>query len=173
MKRIVHHELGKPSQVLQVEDGPSEPLGPNQVRVRPSHAPIYPGDLLRIMGSPAFGTPPTISPGGRVPGFEGANLLATSSGNYRSWRFLRVHGVELNVRNGSEDGPSVKSCLQACTVRRWRKWTWRLRFSRSDGVRSEWDGRRDGSRMSGDRLCGLLQAFKRDRRQRIERAALL
>ena len=27
MKRIVYHELGVPSQVIRVEDGPSEPLG--------------------------------------------------------------------------------------------------------------------------------------------------
>ena len=76
MNRIVHHELGEPSRVLRVEDGPSEPLGPNQVRVRPSYAPIHPGDLLGIMGSPAFGTPPTIGPGGRVPGFEGAGVVS-------------------------------------------------------------------------------------------------
>jgi NADPH2:quinone reductase len=76
MKRIVHHELGEPSRVLRVEDAPSEPLGPNQVRVRVSYAPIHPGDLLGIMGSPAFGTPPTIGPGGRVLGFEGAGVVS-------------------------------------------------------------------------------------------------
>jgi len=76
MRRIVHHELGQPSQVLRVEDVPFEPLGPNQVRVRLSYAPIHPGDLLGIMGSPAFGTPPTIGPGGRVPGFEGAGVVS-------------------------------------------------------------------------------------------------
>src|SRR6266853_1443700 len=76
MRRIVHHELGDPAQVLRVEDGPSEPLGPNQVRVRLSYAPIHPGDLLGVMGSPAFGTPPTISSGGRVPGFEGAGVVS-------------------------------------------------------------------------------------------------
>ena len=70
MRRIVHHELGEPARVLRVEDGPSTPLGPDQVRVRVSYAPIHPGDLLGIMGSPAFGTPPTISPGGRVPGIR-------------------------------------------------------------------------------------------------------
>ena len=75
MKRIVHHVLGEPSQVLRVEDAPSEPLGPNQVRVRVSYAPIHPGDLLGIMGSPAFGTPPTIGPGRQVPGFEGAGFV--------------------------------------------------------------------------------------------------
>jgi NADPH:quinone reductase-like Zn-dependent oxidoreductase len=36
MRRIVHHELGQPSELLRVEEGPSEPLAPNQVRVRVS-----------------------------------------------------------------------------------------------------------------------------------------
>ncbi len=76
MRRIVHHELGEPARVLGVEDGPSAPLGPDQVRVRVSYAPIHPGDLLGIVGSPAFGTPPTIARGGRVPGFEGAGVVS-------------------------------------------------------------------------------------------------
>ena len=76
MRRIVHHELGEPVRVLRVEDGPSAPLGPEQVRVRVSYAPIHPGDLLGIVGSPAFGTPPTIASGGRVPGFEGAGVVS-------------------------------------------------------------------------------------------------
>jgi NADPH:quinone reductase-like Zn-dependent oxidoreductase len=56
MRRIVHHELGEPARVLLGEDCPSEPLGPDQVRVSVSYAPIHPGDLLRVTGSPAFGT---------------------------------------------------------------------------------------------------------------------
>src|ERR1700732_1578734 len=76
MRRIVHHEPGDPPQCLRIEDGPSESLGPNQVRGRLSCAPIHPGDLLGVMGSPAFGTPPTISSGGRVPGFEGAGVVS-------------------------------------------------------------------------------------------------
>src|SRR6202008_483767 len=76
MRRIVHHELGQPSELLRVQEGPSEPLGPNQVRVRLSYAPIHPGDLLGIMGSPAFGMPPAIAPDGRVPGFEGAGVVS-------------------------------------------------------------------------------------------------
>src|ERR1700739_1033243 len=76
MRRIIHHELGQPSELLRVEEGLSEPLGPNQVRVRVSFAPIHPGDLLGVMGSPAFGTPPAIGPGGRVPGFEGAGVVS-------------------------------------------------------------------------------------------------
>jgi len=76
MRRIVHHELGEPAQVLRVEDRPSTSLGPDQVRVRLSYAPIHHGDLLGIMGSPAFGMPPTIAPDGRVPGFEGAGVVS-------------------------------------------------------------------------------------------------
>ena len=76
MRRIVHHELGEPARVLLVEDGYSTSLGPDQVRVRVSYAPIHPGDLLGIMGSPAFGTPPTLASGGRVPGFEGAGVVS-------------------------------------------------------------------------------------------------
>ena len=76
MRRIVHHELGQPEQVLRVEDGPSDSLGPDQVRIRVSYAPIHPGDLLGVVGSPAFGTLPTISSGGRIPGFEGAGVVS-------------------------------------------------------------------------------------------------
>jgi|SRR6266404_1492927 len=76
MRRIVHHEVGQPAQVLRVEDGPPESLGPDQVRVRVSYAPIHPGDFLGVMGSPAFGAPPTISDDGRVPGFEGAGVVS-------------------------------------------------------------------------------------------------
>jgi NADPH:quinone reductase len=76
MRRIVHHELGEPARVLRIEDGPSPSLGPDKVRIRLSYAPIHPGDLLGIIGSPAFGTPPTIASGGRVPGFEGAGVVS-------------------------------------------------------------------------------------------------
>ncbi|SIO42841.1 NADPH:quinone reductase [Bradyrhizobium erythrophlei] len=76
MRRIVHHELGEPARVLRVEDGPSTSLGPDQVRVRLSCAPIHPGDLHGVTGSPAFGTPPTVASGGRVPGFEGAGVVS-------------------------------------------------------------------------------------------------
>src|ERR1700740_627250 len=76
MRRIGHRKLGQPSELLRVEESPSESLGANQVRVRVSYAPIHPGDLLGVMGSPAFGTPPTIGAGGRVPGFEGAGVVS-------------------------------------------------------------------------------------------------
>ncbi len=76
MRRIVHHELGRPAELLRVEESPHESLGPNQVRIRVSYAPIHPGDLLGVAGSPAFGTPPAIASGGRVPGFEGTGVVS-------------------------------------------------------------------------------------------------
>ena len=75
MRKIVHHRLGNPSEQLRLEQCPSEALGANQVRVKVSFAPVHPGDLLGVIGSPAFGGPPSIGPGGRVPGFEGAGVV--------------------------------------------------------------------------------------------------
>src|SRR5258705_5835430 len=81
MRRILHHELGEPARVLRVEDGPSTSLGPDQVRVRLSYAPIHPGDLHGITGSPAFGTPQRITSDGRVPGFERAGVVSEFGAN--------------------------------------------------------------------------------------------
>ena len=76
MRRIVHYELGEPARVLRLEEGAAPLLAPDQVRVRLSCAPVHPGDLLGVMGSPAFGTPPTIGSAGRVPGFEGTGVVS-------------------------------------------------------------------------------------------------
>lgn len=76
MRRIVHYELGEPARVLRLAEGAAPLLAPDQVRVRLSCAPVHPGDLLGVMGSPAFGTPPTIGSAGRVPGFEGAGVVS-------------------------------------------------------------------------------------------------
>jgi NADPH:quinone reductase len=75
MRSIVHRELGDPAQVLRLEQTPVPALGPKQVLVRTSCAPIHPGDLLGVKGSPAAGTPPAIGSDGRVPGFEGAGVV--------------------------------------------------------------------------------------------------
>jgi NADPH:quinone reductase len=75
MRSIVHRELGDPVQVLRLEQTPPPALAPHQVIIRTSYAPIHPGDLLGVKGSPAAGTPPAIGSGGRVPGFEGAGVV--------------------------------------------------------------------------------------------------
>ncbi len=75
MRSIVHRELGDPAQVLRFEQTPVPVLGPKQVLVRTSYAPMHPGDLLGVKGSPAAGTPPAIGSDGRVPGFEGTGVV--------------------------------------------------------------------------------------------------
>ncbi len=76
MRRIVHYESGEPSRVLRLEESDTPDVNPDQVRIRVINTPIHPGDLLGVMGSPAFGTPPEIGHGGRVPGFEGAGIVS-------------------------------------------------------------------------------------------------
>ncbi len=78
---IVHHQLGEPARVLRLEQGEAKQLAPDQVRIRVCCAPIHPGDLLGIMGSPAFGGSPAIGPGGRIPGFEGVGVVTELGGN--------------------------------------------------------------------------------------------
>jgi NADPH:quinone reductase len=75
MRSVVHRELGDPAEVLRLEETPVPALAPHQVIIRTSYAPIHPGDLLGVKGSPAARTPPAIGSGGRVPGFEGAGVV--------------------------------------------------------------------------------------------------
>lgn len=75
MRRIVHSRIGMPSEVLKLVDVPDPVGAAGGVLVRVTHAPIHPGDLLGIEGSPAFGPPPAIPAGGRGPGFEGAGIV--------------------------------------------------------------------------------------------------
>jgi NADPH:quinone reductase len=76
MQRIVHTNHGEPAEVLRLEalsDVP--PLASGTALVRVSAAPVHPGDLLGISASPAFGSPPLIPRGGRVPGVEGVGVV--------------------------------------------------------------------------------------------------
>jgi len=76
MLSVIHHAYGDPAQVLQAIEVPDVgPPSANQVRIRVTHVPIHPGDLLGVAGSPAFGPPATIGHGGRTPGFEGAGIV--------------------------------------------------------------------------------------------------
>lgn len=81
MRRIVHYECGEPAEVLRVEEIDPPKMEPDQIRVRVTKTPIHVGDLLGVMGSPAFGSPPSISVRGRVPGFEGAGIVTAAGSN--------------------------------------------------------------------------------------------
>jgi NADPH2:quinone reductase len=76
MRRVVHHRFGNPTSVLTIEDLDVVSDIPNgSVVVRVTHAPIHPGDLLGVEGSPSAGKRSPISAAGRVPGFEGAGVI--------------------------------------------------------------------------------------------------
>ena len=110
MRKIVHHEIGEPARVLRLEKGEAPPLVPDQVRLRVSYAPIHPGDLLGIMGSPAFGSPPVIGRDGRVPGFEGAGVVTRLGSQVDPTLGLKA-GVDMTsaVKSGSAVGFQFRS----------------------------------------------------------------
>ncbi|TKC88711.1 alcohol dehydrogenase [Trinickia terrae] len=76
MQRIVHTGHGEPAKVLRLEAlSDASPLAGGMARVRVSATPVHPGDLLGVSASPAFGAPPVIPRGGRVPGVEGVGVV--------------------------------------------------------------------------------------------------
>lgn len=76
MHAIVHERLGLAGEVLEWRVVPEpEPPGEGEVLVRITFAPIHPGDLLAIEGSPAFGDLVSLSNGARIPGFEGVGIV--------------------------------------------------------------------------------------------------
>jgi NADPH2:quinone reductase len=76
MRRVVHYSYGNPTQVLAAQDQDLAGDLPNGfVLVRVTHAPIHPGDLLGVEGSPAAGKRLPLAPVGRIPGFEGAGVV--------------------------------------------------------------------------------------------------
>lgn len=94
MQRIVHTSYGEPVDMLKLEpSSDAPPLARGMAIVRVSAAPVHPGDLLSVSASPAFGAPPLIPRGGRVPGVEGVGVveaLATDVGP--------SHGVQVGTR---------------------------------------------------------------------------
>ncbi len=50
MKAVVHHEFGKPREVVRCEERPVPVPGSNQVRVRTKLAPVHNHDFLTIKG---------------------------------------------------------------------------------------------------------------------------
>jgi NADPH2:quinone reductase len=76
MPRILHRRLGTPVEVLELTSSePTGEVGREGILIRVTSTPIHPGDLLGVLGSPAFGAKPDIGEAGRVPGFEGAGVV--------------------------------------------------------------------------------------------------
>ncbi len=81
MRALRFHQFGPPEQVLRLEELPLPEPGPGQVRVRLSHRPINPSDLLTISGD--YGRLPRLP---ATPGLEGMGRVDTLGEGVRGWR---------------------------------------------------------------------------------------
>jgi NADPH:quinone reductase-like Zn-dependent oxidoreductase len=81
MRAIRFHHFGPPAEVLQLDDLPEEGPGPGQVRLRLTHRPINPSDLLTISGH--YGRLPHLP---AVPGLEGVGRVAAVGEGVSGWR---------------------------------------------------------------------------------------
>ena len=89
MKALCFAAHGEPADVLTLQDLPSPPLGPGQVRVRMRLAPVNPSDVGYIRGR--YGKSPSRFPA--VPGFEGVGEVIESRGLIG--RYLRGRRVSV------------------------------------------------------------------------------
>lgn len=81
MRAIRFHHFGPPAEVLQLDDLPEEAPGPGQVRLRLTHRPINPSDLLTISGH--YGRLPRLP---AVPGLEGVGRVEALGEGVAGWR---------------------------------------------------------------------------------------
>lgn len=92
MRALRFSDFGDPKQVLHLDDVPSPEPGPGEVRVRMTHRPINPSDLLTISGS--YPIRPSL-PGS--PGLEGVGVIDAMGSNVRGFavgqRVISVAGL--------------------------------------------------------------------------------
>lgn len=81
MQAIRFHRFGPPDGVLQLEDLPLPEPGAGQVRLRLTHRPINPSDLLTISGD--YGRRPRLP---ATPGLEGVGRIDALGESVRGWR---------------------------------------------------------------------------------------
>ena len=81
MRAIRFHHFGPPAEALQLDDLPEETPGPGQVRLRLTHRPINPSDLLTISGH--YGRLPRLP---AVGGLEGVGRVAALGEGVTGWR---------------------------------------------------------------------------------------
>jgi NADPH:quinone reductase-like Zn-dependent oxidoreductase len=81
MRAIRFHHFGPPAEALQLDDLPEETPGPGQVRLRLTHRPINPSDLLTISGH--YGRLPRLP---AVAGLEGVGRVAALGEGVAGWR---------------------------------------------------------------------------------------
>ncbi len=81
MRALRFHHFGPPAEALQLDDLPEEAPGPGQVRLRLTHRPINPSDLLTISGH--YGRLPRLP---AVAGLEGVGRVAALGEGVTGWR---------------------------------------------------------------------------------------
>jgi len=108
MKAVVFNRCGDPSEVLEITERPSLPLGRGEVRVRMRMSPINPSDLLYIRGE--YGQKPRFP---AVPGFEGVGVVTESNGGFMGWRVMGKRVAVLNGITGNWQAETVIPARQA------------------------------------------------------------
>lgn len=81
MRALRFHHFGPPAEALQLDELPEEAPGPGQVRLRLTHRPINPSDLLTINGH--YGRLPRLP---AVAGLEGVGRVAALGEGVTGWR---------------------------------------------------------------------------------------
>jgi len=81
MRAILFDHFGPPADVLRLAELPPPEPGPGQVRLRLSHRPINPSDLLTISGE--YGRLPTLP---ATPGFEGVGRIEALGQGVTGWQ---------------------------------------------------------------------------------------
>lgn len=81
MRALCFHEFGPPADVLRLEELTTPQPGPGQVRLRLSHRPINPSDLLTISGD--YGRLPRLP---ATPGLEGVGRVEAVGEAVTGWR---------------------------------------------------------------------------------------
>jgi NADPH2:quinone reductase len=81
MRAIRFAQFGPPEEVLRLEELPLPEPGPGQVRLRLTHRPINPSDLLTIGGQ--YGRLPRLP---ATPGLEGVGRFEALGEGVRGWR---------------------------------------------------------------------------------------
>lgn len=81
MRALRFHRFGPPGDVLHLEDAPLPEPGAGQVRLRLTHRPINPSDLLTISGE--YGRLPKLP---STPGFEGTGRVDSLGAGVSGWR---------------------------------------------------------------------------------------